>query len=435
MARECGLSEIMELPLDTPVQRQIVDSSYVYHHPIGPVADATEITFLIANDSDRFIDLANIEVVTTFRVKKGKKVDLAAGDKVSVINGIGATMFNTIDVWLGNELVTERTPNQAFRATVEMLTGYGRDAAGSWLQNALFFKDTAGQMDNSNPSPAATTAPVNEGLKRRFEYTKESKRVAVRSRIHSDLFNQPRPLVNMVPLCVKLLLNKNEYCLMSEKSDVPYQIVIEEMSLRVRYIKLADEIYKNIVTKNLKYPFARVKVKEYNIPRGGKSFNIANFVSGVLPQKIIIGLVTNDAANGNYTKNPFNFQHFNLNEISLIVNGSVHGGVPLEFDYDNDQFENGYWELFSATGKKYRDDGMLIERDDYKSGYALYAYHISPSVCNIGEYKDPEQSGNINISCKFAKAIEETLTLCAYLQFESSITINSAKQVSTNYAA
>ena len=98
-------------------------------------------------------------------------------------------MFNTIDVWLGNELVTERTPNQAFRATVEILTGYGRDAAGSWLQNELFFKDTAGEMDNSNPSPAATTAPVNEGLKRRFEYTKESKRVAVRSRIHSDLFN------------------------------------------------------------------------------------------------------------------------------------------------------------------------------------------------------------------------------------------------------
>jgi hypothetical protein len=207
------------------------------------------------------------------------------------------------------------------------------------------------------------------------------------------------------------------------------------MSLHVRYIKLADDIYKNIVTKSVVYPITRVKVKEYIIPKGGKSFNIANFVSGELPQKIIIGMVTNEAANGHYQKNPFNFQHFNLNEISLIVNGSVHGGVPLEFDFDNDQSENGYWTLFSATGKKYRDDGMLIERDDYKSGYALYAFHISPSACNIGEYKDPERNGNINIACKFTKAIPEPLTLCAYLQFESTITINPAKQVSTNFQA
>ena len=435
MERECGLSEIMELPMDVPVQRQVVDSSYEYVKPIGPVAGSTEIEFYIKNNGDTFIDLANSEVVTIFRVKKGDN-NLVAGDKVSVINGIGAVMFDTIDCWLGTELVTERTPNQAFRATVEMLTGYGRDAAESWMQNALFFKDTAGQMDNANPAPTgAGDVAVNEGLKRRFEYTKENKRVAVRSRIYADLFSQPRPLVNSISCRLKFHLNKNEYCLMSDKTDAPYKIVIEDMSLRLRHIKLADEIYKSIVTQSVVYPITRVKVKEYIIPQGGKSFNIANFVSGELPQKVIIGLVTNEAANGSFKKNPFNFQHFNLSELSLVVNGSVHGGAPLEMDYDDDQYENAYWELFSATGKKYRDDGILIGREDYKSGYALYAFHISPSACNIGEYKDPQRNGNINIACKFKNAVPEPLTLCAYLQFESTITINPAKQVTTNFQA
>ena len=57
MARECGLSEIMELPLDTPVQRQVVDSNYEYVRPIGPVVGATEVEFLIKNNGDKFIDL------------------------------------------------------------------------------------------------------------------------------------------------------------------------------------------------------------------------------------------------------------------------------------------------------------------------------------------------------------------------------------------
>ena len=101
----------------------------------------------------------------------------------------------------------------------------------------------------------------------------------------------------------------------------------------------------------------------------------------------------------------------------------------MEFDFENDQFESGYWQLFEATGKKFRDDGMLIERDDYKSGYALY----SPSPCNIGEYKDPERRGNIGISIKFSTAPTETLVLCAYLQFDGRIDISEAKTVTVNY--
>ena len=282
---ECGLSEIQDLPHDALVQRQVVDANYVYAKPIGPVAGATEVDFYIKNNGDTFLDLANTEVEIIFRVKKGNaNADLVAADKVSVINYIQATMFDTIDCWLGNELVTERTPNQAFRAMIETLTTYGRDAVDSWLQSALFFKDTAGEMDNANPTPVAN-AKVNEGLKQRFEFTKDSNRVAVRGRIHVDVFNQPRLLVNGVDCRLKFHLNKNEYCLMSDKTDAGYKIVIEDMSLRLRHVKLADRVYKEIVTKTVFYPITRVKVKEYIIPRGGKSFNVANFVSGVLPQK------------------------------------------------------------------------------------------------------------------------------------------------------
>ena len=75
---------------------------------------------------------------------------------------------------------------------------------------------------------------------------------------------------------------------------------------------------------------------------------------------------------------------------------------------------------------------MLIERNDYKKGYTLFAFNISPSTCNIGQYRDPEQTGNINISMKFKEAIPKPLTLCAYLQFESTISINPTKGVTTN---
>ena len=59
-------------------------------------------------------------------------------------------MFNYIDCWLGNTLVTKRTPNQVFCAIVETLTSHGQDAAKGYLQSNLFFADTANEMDNTN---------------------------------------------------------------------------------------------------------------------------------------------------------------------------------------------------------------------------------------------------------------------------------------------
>ena len=136
---ECGLSQLMDLTTDILVQHQILESSYMDILPMSSVAVASEVQFFVKNNGETFIDLSSSEILSSFRVKKLNGDDLAAGNKVSVINGIGATLFNSIDCWLGDELVTERTPNQAFRSMVEILTSSGRDSIKSWLQSALFY--------------------------------------------------------------------------------------------------------------------------------------------------------------------------------------------------------------------------------------------------------------------------------------------------------
>ena len=434
MEMECGLSQLMDLPTDIPVQHQILESSYMDILPMSTVAGASEVQFFVKNNGDTFIDLSSSEIMTSFRVKKLNGNDLVTGDKVSVINGIGATLFNSIDCWLGDELVTERTPNQAFRAMVEILTSTGRDSIESWLQSALFYQDTPGQMDNGDPAPTTAGDPVNKGLKERYEFVKESKKVKVRSRIHSDLFTQPRPLINMVPLRLKFHINKSEYVLMSSATNPGFKLVLEEMILRLRFIKPAEKIYNALVTQTVLYPINRVKIREDVIPTGQTSATISNFVSGKLPTKLVIGLVTNEASNGDYKKNPFNFQHFNLTELSIVVNGNVLNGTPLKFDYSANDYEDGYWSLFTLTGKNFRDEGVIINRQAYKEGYALYGFHLGPSGCNIGDYKDPSRQGTINVTCRFKNATTETISLTAYLEYEGLIKVNAAKEVIADFA-
>ena len=94
----------------------------------------------------------------------------------------------------------------------------------------------------------------------------------------------------------------------------------------------------------------------------------------------MIGLA-NLAHVGSYTRNPFNFHHYHVSELSLKKNGQVVNGRPLTFDFDNDQNTDGYWSLHRAMDQRFRDEGSHIERIYYKGGYTLFAFDLSPSQC------------------------------------------------------
>ena len=68
--------------------------------------------------------------------------------------------------------------------------------------------------------------------------------------------------------------------------------------------------------------------------------------------------------------------------------------------------------------------------DEIDKGYAMYAFDLSPSLCD-GQCKDPPHSGDISLVLTFKGDMAEPLTLCVYLQYASKIVINKAKEVTT----
>ena len=109
-----------------------------------------------------------------------------------------------MDVILGGELISSATNTYAHRSVLEVLLNYDKEAAESQLGCGLFYKDTA----SADPV-------LNTGLETRSEWTKTSKTVELQGRIHSDLLNQEKLILNGVDLTVKLHRHKPEFCLLS----------------------------------------------------------------------------------------------------------------------------------------------------------------------------------------------------------------------------
>lgn len=421
---ECSLSTIDGLSLGSITQRQIEKGYFKEIKPINPVKESNVIEFLVSGDGEEFSDLVHTYLKMTIKLKKNDGTDLVAADKATVINYIGATLFSQIDILLNDVQISSSTPNNAYRAILEALLTYDTHSLESQMQAGGFYKDEAGKMDELDPDGE------NQGLKERFKLLQNGKSCEFVARIHTDLFTQPKLLVNGVRMRLKLQKNKDSFCLLSAADS--YRLEIEDISLMIRKCKLADDVYAQTIQSRALYPITRVLMKDYSFTQGVQSISMNNIVHGILPQRIVLAMVSNAAMNGSTTMNPFNFQHFNLSECNVLLNGSSVNGKAMTFDFENSKYLDGYWSLFSSTGKMHDNAGSVINRKDYKNGYALIVFDLSPTLCN-GDYIDPDNSGELSVSLSFKNNLTNAITVLLYLEYNSQIEITKEKEVVTHF--
>lgn len=102
---------------------------------------------------------------------------------------------------------------------------------------------------------------------------------------------------------------------------------------------------------------------------------------------VVISLVDDAAFNGSFKTNPFNFQTFGLTHLSLSVDGRVHTGKPITMDFDRSQYVGAFFGTNLAMGLINKDAGNEIDYWDFKYGYALYAFDLTPSLLGGDQFE------------------------------------------------
>ena len=110
----------------------------------------------------------------------------------------------------------------AYRAYIDSLLSYQSRAKQSKFTAALFYKDTAGNIDDIN-SAHANEAKKNVGLQKRASFTDEGSTVDMIGCIDLDVFFQDWFMLNEVNVKIWLMRNKNSFCLMSDEANASYK--------------------------------------------------------------------------------------------------------------------------------------------------------------------------------------------------------------------
>ena len=217
-----------------------------------------------------------------------------------------------------------------------------------------------------------------------------------------------------------------------------YKSVITHAALVVRKSKLNPGITlaheKALTRTNAKYPFKRVVVKTFAIPRGNLSYHQDNLFLSQLPTRLVIGLVTSNAFNGSYKHNPFNFQHFNLNYLNITANGKTITGKPLSIDFDRKQYVRAYFESNLALGLVCKDAGNGLSYSHFRKGFGLFAFDLSPSLLDGNQY-ELAKSGPLAIELKFAQPTTEPLQLILLSELDAILEITKSRRILLDYTA
>ena len=186
--------------------------------------------------------------------------------------------------------------------------------------------------------------------------------------------------------------------------------------------------------KKAKYPLRRTKCIFFTKSGGQGDLSEPNLItSGILPRKIIIGLVETDHFNGQLNRNPFNFKHFNLSEIILRINGQTIPYETVQPNYDDNCFLEAYITLLQGTSKlMFEDAGLNIHPfRDYTKGYTLYGFDLTPDFSETPSFH-LLKTGNASVTIRLKQAHSESITIVAYMEYDDFLELDETRKVFIN---
>ena len=418
-----------ELNLFTPpeVQSSIVKSSYTDVDPEKLKLNSGPIEFEIFGNGD-YIDLNDITLFLHLSMvnENGTPWVKKENSDAAFINVPFHSIFSDVKVYFNDVKVCGGDSLYAYTAMTTLLLSYSRATLKQQFASAGFAWDEASKMDDKG----------NSGHNNRQEWNNGRLYIG---KLLADVFQIDRYLLSGTSVKITLMKAEPEFALMSHTAAQKPKFIINDARLSVRRVKLADEVvltHERALNQGINaiYPYSQKVIIVQNVSEKDAKMVKENLFKGALPKVIVIGLVSTDAYVGSYTKNPYNFQNFNVSAICLKKDGeNVPYAVQFEPNFgalDKKPLHREYMSIFTALNMMGRNDTVLFDNDDFANGYCLYAFNLTPDQSMTTSVDQSEtNNSNLRLELKFSAPLKENVTVLIMGIFDGLIQIDRYRNV------
>lgn len=471
-------SVFSELDLFTVPPTQVaVERSFTQEiRPLNALSDEGPYEFAVTGNH-YFLDMTENLVYLKLKITMENGTNIPAhaepeaagnpvGNYVVPINLIGETFFRQVKMFINGKLAYDSGDNYPFLAYILTELNSTETAKRTYLTACGYDLECDEHVYDINADnkliPRITLASSldshkNPGYVKKFARVRDSRFFETTAPLHIPFSHQEKYLLNGMDIRFELFRAKDSFVLMSGTGDEKFKIHVEDIKFNIRRVELTQQLCLALETalqkQPAKYPIRRLEMKTLAIEQGRLTTPENTIWSGQLPRRVVICLADSDAYFGNYRKNPFVFQHHDVEKVAIYVNGQcVPFGGPLNTQFRDrahgannlkpDLVMKAFTQLNKAlvSGRAETSNGITLER--FLINSCFFVFDLSQD--NITDKSSWEllNAGTLSIYLKFheknaaaaAVAPANGLRVLILGEFDNLITINKNRDIEFDYA-
>lgn len=429
-----GFKSELDLFTLPPTQVAIEKGYWSEYYPQNPVTSTGPYRISVPKDSF-MMDLNKNYLYVKLKIVNADGTEIAVGGDGSYpvvpINNLCSSFCQRVILKLSDKEIENCGGLYAYKAYIETLLNYGREAKRTHLQLGLFYKD----------EPTKFRDLGSKAMRQRGAPFYQNKGVELLAPIHCDLFKQDRYLLSDCELSIEIHRSDDKFLLMSDGTE--FKVIVEDLRWYVWKIKPQDSLglaIENVLEKQntAKYPVRRVKMVTRHLAANSQTIIENSIFSGQLPRRVAVVMVDAAAFNGTWIKNPFQFENCNVSEIALKYGDEYVPRYPLRCDWHDYKYSFPYMYLYEGCDMANSDRGANISYEDFRQGYTVFLFDLSPDNVDVGAMQLIRE-GELSLYMQLRDPLSATqypqgVEIVIYGEFDNLVSIDRNRTPFFDYA-
>lgn len=421
---------------EAPLQRMVKSFKYDEAFPFNNVKTDSTVTLQVRGTPNEWIDLDDTYLQVKYKLltHDGQNIANDGGTYIKTLEepNLFHNLWSQVEMFINNKPVKSVVNPYPMRAYIENLLTTCEDGLPEKYETEGFWKEKAG--NSFDLAIQDTLANLGQNTPWRSDVQQKHKGSGehiLYGKLAMDLWRQGRNIPPNNDLKLVLTKNRPQFFLRSSMTaGQEHRLELEEVKLIVKRVQLYDDAQAKLdaLIKKIgaiKYPIKRVEVISPNIARGTKVFQ-ENILHGQIPSRIILGFVDSDSFGGSYTKSPFNFKHYNIEEMYLHCNADVYPSNRYITNFTNKDALVPWLNMKRLVTPGLPFFNHTVSYQDFlDGGFTLWVFDMTQdNMCGVpADYNNIKQSGEIRLFVRFGgeQGLTQAVNIVIYGQFENQI--------------
>ena len=420
------------------VQSSIECDYEAEYRPVATLDPKSFIEFNLNTDVQEYLRLHKTEFYLRMKISIAKngndeKCTLEDWKNISTCNNLLNSLFKQVEFWIGDRLIDPPHQTYPYKTYFEKILGKSSDikktsaTLGFWTEDIPEDPEALIKEFSDRIKPDANSSNMNEG--KEFELL---------GKIHLPMFEQRhQALLGGCKLKIKFIPNDPSFYIKCNSNIRVKNVEFTECYLTIKGVKVhpsvahSNEIALN--NANARYFLLDNFVIPYTINKGGQDITLDNVYDGYTPNRIFVAFVDHRSFNGSNLLNPYNFQHFGINYLSIYMNGTPAGGLPKTPNFKTGWYSKEYYDLFEVTNQDNIDTCISITKDQFEKGFNIFSFRCQPDLICGGArsmgFVNPLKPCSMRLHFRFDEPLDRTITALIYFDFDTLLQITKTRNV------